>query len=499
MLHYLTGKQKNLKRKEVKKMKRLCILSMAVLFLFGGLNVLAADPEPPIVNTSSHSTIHVQYFYNTFGVATMSVSDTATAIITTRRETLEDGSIIETTTTTTTNQTTISTWRGGSLKVDSTTGTTTVESSDGASSTTSFWTTYDYNENGQLRGASGGSHTVGDRGLDDNDEPIGTYEQWTSNTYEIRNGQALLAGSTTTGKEWGPDGELIAETTETKSYSYELRGGSWVLMSVSSVYDSTGKGSKKGEYTHIETTTSYHRDANGLCTGISQSKSGEMRQGNGSGGFTTYKMKNYIATAAFDPKQGWYIEYDTWDWIDISGSGGGTDDPTPSEAWADLWEAWTTQQKAEYLRDLIDLYVPDVGSENYARMLEIFQSLEYDEQLVILSELSQPYYPTAATAILSNLDAATRNQLFVDIAKQNPAAAARLIAHWPTGVDAEEIYKMFAGLLGSDGDVAKAVLAALDADPVRSYFANVLIRQHFALISQQSGPVNIINTEEATK
>jgi len=138
--------------------------------------------------------------------------------------------------------------------------------------------------------------------------------------------------------------------------------------------------------------------------------------------------------------------------------------------------------QAKILTALMDPYNPDVDSKEYKFAIGLFtQTLTYDQQLAVLQELSNDeYYPTAATHILKNLDATLRNKLFVDLAKTDALAASRIIAHWPTGLNTPEGYEMFGALLAVDKDAANAVLAALDADPVRAYFAQAL-RDHFNL------------------
>jgi flagellar motility protein MotE (MotC chaperone) len=146
-----------------------------------------------------------------------------------------------------------------------------------------------------------------------------------------------------------------------------------------------------------------------------------------------------------------------------------------------IFGSLTAEDQASIIDTLIDPYNPDVNSAGYKVMNQLFKGLDYDKQLGLLKELSKDrYYPTAATHILQNLDASTRNKLFVDLAKADPLAASRIIAHWPTGLNTPEGYEMFGALLDVDKDAANAVLAALDADPVRAYFAKAL-RDHFNL------------------
>lgn len=332
-------------RKEVKKMKRIWILTTVVFFLAGGLNAFAATANP-IISTSQNSTIHVEYIYNAYGVAI-----SATEITTTTTRTVDDkGGWSETTTV----QTAYSTWKGGSLKIDSASGTSDTKASDGSNSHTNFWTSYTYNANGQLAGASGGAHTTGDRGKDANGEPIGTFVSDTVDHYIIRNGQALRSSSVTTGTNYGPDGTKTSTFTETTNYAYQLIGGSWHLMGEVSTSTTNGI---DGSTETITRTRTYSRDANGVCTGITQTATGTKTVVNENGGKTTYTMSNYQATFAYDSKVGWYLQKESYDWL--------SQEPDNREA-HDPWTKGTLTMVDGHLALVVDL--DDVKGKEFYQM-----------------------------------------------------------------------------------------------------------------------------------
>ncbi|MCM8780764.1 MAG: hypothetical protein NC908_02420 [Candidatus Omnitrophica bacterium] len=326
MKKILTRNKKSIE-KEVKMGKRIFVLAIGLLFLTGGFNAFAAAP---ILSTSQNSTIRVENFYNPYGVIVSSTEVTTTVTHTTD----VNGGWSETTTVTTTT----SSWRGGSLKIDSVSGTSNTNASDGSSSTTSFWTDYAYNANGQLSGASGGAHTEGNRGYDANGRPIGTFTSDSFDSYVIRNGQTLRSGSVTTGTNYGPDGTKISTFTETTEYEYAFIGGGWHLMSEVSTSTTVGE----NEYTtptgerirNTETITrvkTYQRNANGFCIGISQTTTGTKTEINEQGGISTYEMQNYQASATYDSKIGWYVSHDSYDWVESSISSRNAQIPTSDD------------------------------------------------------------------------------------------------------------------------------------------------------------------------
>lgn len=302
--------KENYAKKEVEKMKRIGILILGIFFLAGGLNVFAVETGT-ILSTTQDSTIHIEYVYNAYGVGISSVQTTTTITTTKKKE--EDGT--ETNSTTTTVSTSESEWMGGSLKIKSTTGTSTTEGDDDLSSTTTFETTYTYDENGRLIGASGTSDTESDDGNGK------TSRSHSVDTYIIQDGEALRSKSETTGTNYGTDDTKTADFTETTTYEYQLIGGSWEL--VREVSASTSAETNGNEQVVTKTRT-YSRDANGVCTGISQSAEGTYTAVNSNGGKQTYTMENYKAEFKFDAEQGWYLTQESWDWKHATGSNGGS-------------------------------------------------------------------------------------------------------------------------------------------------------------------------------
>ncbi|MFA5362530.1 MAG: hypothetical protein WC335_04700 [Candidatus Omnitrophota bacterium] len=288
-------------------MKRLAVLTVC-LFLLGTACVFAQNAT---VTTTQTTNMHESYTYNAFGVA---INGTQ-RILTTTTSTDEDGNR-QVTVTETTNQLEST---GGSLKIVSSHLESDSASDDGANSHTEGDTVYTYNANGQLAGASGTAHTTGNRGRDANGDDMGTFESDTTETYEIRNGQALRTRSVTTGTNTGIGEDAETSTfTETTTYDYELIAGSWQIMSETSHSRSD---SRDGSFSDITKVKTYQRNADGICTGLSQTATGTQFQANGQNtdgtlSGTTFTMQNYTATSAWDAKAGWYISGDNWDWVD---------------------------------------------------------------------------------------------------------------------------------------------------------------------------------------
>jgi len=280
-------------------MRSIAALTTLIFFLIGQMSAFAA----PILSTNQKVTTHIEYVYSPYGVAI-----SANQITVTITETTDENGKKSTTITT---QTSVSTWKGGSLKVEKITGTSDTESDDGATSQTDFETNYTYDEDGRLKGALGGSSSSGNRGKDANGQDMGTFTSNTVNTHIIKNGEALNSNSQTTGTNYGPDGTKTSDYTETTTYEYQLIGGDWVLVKEISTSNTNGT---DGSSSNITKTRTYQRDANGVCTGISQTASGTMAQVNQQGGRQTYTMKNYKAEFKYDPKVGWYLSNESWDW-----------------------------------------------------------------------------------------------------------------------------------------------------------------------------------------
>jgi hypothetical protein len=202
------------------------------------------------------------------------------------------------------------TWKGGSLKPDYSTSTSTTEGTDGSSSVTDSKVTYSYDGSGKLAGASGTAHTEGTLASDVNGESGGNYVSDQTTTYIIKNAQALPSQTTTNTTSY-LEGQVKSTSNEVTSFEYELIGGTWHLMS--EVSNSSTSMTDGGSETRT-TTKTYSRDANGVCTGISQTSSGTSVSVSETGGTSTYNMSNYSADFQFDEQNGWYLANETYDW-----------------------------------------------------------------------------------------------------------------------------------------------------------------------------------------
>jgi hypothetical protein len=202
------------------------------------------------------------------------------------------------------------TWKGGSLKPDYSTSTSTTEGTDGSSSVTNSKVTYSYDGSGKLAAASGTAHTEGTLASDVNGESGGNYVSDQTTTYIIKNAQALPSQTTTNTTSY-LEGQVKSTSTEVTTFEYELIGGSWHLMS--EVSNSSTSMTDGGSETRT-TTKTYSRDANGVCTGISQTSSGTSVSVSETGGTSTYNMSNYSADFQFDEQNGWYLANETYDW-----------------------------------------------------------------------------------------------------------------------------------------------------------------------------------------
>ncbi len=297
--------KKDVERKEVKRMKGICASIIAVLFVLGAGSVVSAEPT-----TSMDKTIHIEYMYNPYGVLGSSLEKTTTETTTATTTTI-DGEEVVTTSTSTTIQTVTSSWKGGSLKVDSIAGTTNTTGDDESSSSTTFSTAYDYDELGRLEGASGDSTTTGDSGNDSNGQAIGTYASRNANSYVTKNGQIMTDSSTTNSTNYAPDGTVESTSTQTTTYTYELKGGNWVIAQETTTTNTSYTNGGSATVTKVK---NYARDGNGVCTGITQTASGSQTVKNSYGGNVTFTMRNYQATFTYDTEAGYYLASEKWNW-----------------------------------------------------------------------------------------------------------------------------------------------------------------------------------------
>ena len=308
--------------KEVKKMKRggLLVLIMALLF-FAGATKAFALPTIADVSTTRRTAIHVEYLYNPYGIGAFSEQKSTTTTSTAR--TITEGGLVKTMTETDVSiSVSASSWRGGSLKVDSvknavnpndpTKTLCTGLGSDGSNSQTTFSTNYVYDQYGRLSSANGKQNTssVDDKGDASSSETI--------NTYTIRRGEAIVASSVTNATSFGEGSIGISNTVVTNTYTYSLRGGAYLQDSVTSDQITNGITGTSGEgnNTHIKTITTYARNANGLVTGLTQSKPiGTMQTRDiNTGAVENFVMASYTYNTGYDAKAGFYVKTESWDW-----------------------------------------------------------------------------------------------------------------------------------------------------------------------------------------
>jgi hypothetical protein len=290
---------------------KVAAATIAVLFVLGQTCAFAADTSSSTnVNTNIiSSTRHVENFYNSFGVCYTSTEKSSTVTQTTSSSVVNG--VTKTNTSTTTQESFVmQTWKGGSLKPDYSTSTSTTNGTDGSSSVTNSKVTYTYDASGKLSGASGTATTTGTLASDTNGQSGGTYTSTQTTSYIIKNAQALPS-QTVTDTTTSLNGQTKSNTHEVTSFSYELIGGTWHLMKEISNSSTT---STDGGSEQRTTTKTYSRDANGVCTGISQTATGTSVSVSETGGKSTYNMGNYSATFKFDSMNGWYMSGESYDW-----------------------------------------------------------------------------------------------------------------------------------------------------------------------------------------
>ena len=301
---------------EVKNMKRLIVLTICLatgLLLLGIGYAFAQNVTNTPVTSTQNTSMHEVYSYTAFGEA-MSGTQTIKTVTTTTGQDKNGKTQTKTTTTTTTNKLE---FIGGSLKISSSSMVSDSTGSDKSTSHTTGTTTYTYNANGQLQAASGTAHTTGNRGQDANGQDIGTFTSDTTDTYQIKNGQALRTSSTTTGTNYGVGGAKTGDFKEDTTFNYQIVAGSWQLMSE---VTHTKSNEVNGSWTDITKTKTYQRDATGITTGLTQTATGtrfDSTAKNAAGVVVgqNLHMSNYTSTTAVDPQVGWYISGDSWDWV----------------------------------------------------------------------------------------------------------------------------------------------------------------------------------------
>jgi len=292
-------------------MKKILVLILGTLLLVSINNALAVEANP-VLGIKQKTTIHVEYNYNSYGTLLSSTQETD-SVTTTTTENAEGEEVVNTTTT---NSVSESTWLGGSLKIQSSAGASASESDDGSNSTTIFSTDYEYDENGRLVGASGTAETKS-KTVDAKGETAGTSKTETIDTYVILNGEALRSKSETTGESFGVGGAKTADITETATYKYGVFRGKQELIKEINVSSNDGV---DGTSQTTTKTKIYERDANGVCTAITQTAEGTYVAVGQNGGSQTYTITNYEAIFELDEEQGWYLKEEGWDWESGDGS-----------------------------------------------------------------------------------------------------------------------------------------------------------------------------------
>lgn len=291
-------------------------LTVPALALLCAVSLIAAPANAADVTGSKitetkliSTTRHVTNYFNAFGVCTSS-TEVSTSV---NQTTSVDKNGKETTSTTTTTQTSTSTWKGGSVKVDKIEGSSETKGSDDSHSKSESTTIYTYDEDGKLQGASGTGTVTGDKGKDANGEDAGTYSSTSTDTYIIKNGQALRSSteSNTTYYSAEDPSKEIGTSKDVLTVEYELKGGNWVAKTETTTSHNVTPGDTTQTTDTVKVKT-YTRDETGAITGISQTMTGTLVYSGGQN--YTYKLENYNATFKKDPKQGWYQEMEEYDW-----------------------------------------------------------------------------------------------------------------------------------------------------------------------------------------
>jgi hypothetical protein len=286
--------------------------TISILFALGQPCAFAADATSStnIQSKIISSVKHVQNFYNAFGVCYTSTEKSTTVTKTT--STTSDGTESKTNESTTTQESFVTqSWKGGSLKVDSSTSTSTTEGTDGSSSVTKSNVNYVYDASGKLQSASGTATTTGTLADDTNGESGGSYTSTQTTSYIIKNAQALPS-QTVTDTTSTLEGQTKSTSHEVTKFTYELIGGTWHLMS--EVSNSSTKMTDGGSEQRT-TTKTYSRDANGVCTGITQEVTGTSVSVDDNGGTWTYNITNYKANFEKDDTLGYYLASETYDLV----------------------------------------------------------------------------------------------------------------------------------------------------------------------------------------
>jgi hypothetical protein len=321
---------KNYITKEVKKMKRIGILAMAILFSLllvttGFCTITTSDPTSTLNRTQL-----IETWFNAYGVATSGQQTSYSKLLTTSVSTNTDGTKSLSTSTTETISEAYLKFLGGSLKMDYADGSSNTTNSDGAKATTTFGSDYKYSSTGLLSGATGSSES--DYWVNGVDFTNGGSHSTSSDAYNIEYGQAIVKASNGTATSYGVGsaaGTAISTTVDTTTYTNALKGGQYCVTKEVAVSTTTDKATFPNSTEHpVETLTktkTYGRDGNGVCTGITQTGTGSRTVLSDTGGKQSQTL-DYTATSSFDTKMGYYTSYEKTYW---SSPGDAPTTPTP--------------------------------------------------------------------------------------------------------------------------------------------------------------------------
>jgi hypothetical protein len=240
-------------------------------------------------------------YYNSFGVITSSTTVSKQTVKTTSTNGETNKEITQTQTTT---STTTSKWMGSSVKPIETKTSGTMTSSDGGQSTTTGTTTYTYTNSGKLESCAGESTTTGT-------QANSSYTSNRTETYVIKDGQAIIDTSSSNTTYNGPDGTNVGNSTSVTKYEYEMSGGSWQVIKETSTDNSTYT---NGGEMRTTTTKTYTRDSNGVISDVSQTKTGTRVNITSTGGKESQTLVKYEAEFKYSEDHGWHITKDTETW-----------------------------------------------------------------------------------------------------------------------------------------------------------------------------------------
>jgi hypothetical protein len=114
-------------------------------------------------------------------------------------------------------------------------------------------------------------------------------------------------------------------------------------------------------------------------------------------------------------------------------------------------------------------------SLNPLKAIEFLNTLERTDQVNVLIQLGQDYYPKTSAILHETNDEKERNELFLSIAGKDEKAAGRILAHMKDGVaSGTKADKMFRHLSDQNEILATKILAYLQRDDNRSYMAEIL-------------------------